>query len=310
MAFRQGSIPCVVDVYHRISVLLDQSKAGRWFLPLARGVRRFIDPRVHEKIARSAEGRAAFYPPSPSNFVEVFVPRGRELQPSLDEIHRITSPLNDADGALLRYLMEFAEANQELVTAEVFAELVQWNVARKRSRFLSGVDHAAKVLQGFSAGLAEPMAVRIERARPDLIEAFCSAPDDLKRVLRINLYLVPSKIPAVVKALTRQTELSLGRLEVARLSARLSSPQRFPTLILYAPPPYECDRRLWISDWKSLLVQELPEAALCEASADFADVWHHGCSVTEGFRLYKRYLQILGRLDAVYDRRGGYAYAL
>jgi hypothetical protein len=225
-------------------------------------------------------------------------------------MHRITAPLNDADGALLDYFMDLSEKRPDLMTGEIFDALVHWSAARKRRQFLSGGLHAETVLAGFTRGLGESVVTFIEGEQPHIIDAFCAVPDSLKRVLRINIYLTPAEVSSVAQELVRSFQLPLGRVEVARVSAWTSRPQPFPTLILYAPSVEICDGGRWLSAAQACLGQALRGKTLGEAPSAFADVWHPGCSITEGFRLYKRYLQILDRLDAVYDARRGYAYAL
>lgn len=296
--------------YSQIVRALERSRLGTRLLPLARKARQLVDPKLHESISRTSVVKRAFHSPFSNNFVEVFVPIANDREQILKGMHSITAPLNDADGALLSYLMDYCERRRELVTDAMFEEVVYWSVQRKKGRFLGGVEHAEKVLEGFSTQLGESMVTLIEKENASLLDAFCQIPDELKRVFRINVFLAPPAVFELVKRIATRTELPLGRLEVAHVSLRTPSPQPFPSLILYAPATTEEGRKKWLAQWMTFLERELPAESLGEANPEYSDVCRQGCSVTEGFRLYKRYLRILGRLDAVYDARRGYAYAL
>ncbi len=230
----------------------------------------------------------SFSPPERNNFVDLFVPLSRDLNLAVQTIHQASEPLNALDGRLLRFIQSHLQQFPHLMTQQVFEHLIHWEGARKQSSFLAGVTHLEAIVGSVNDNSVEPFADLAQREVPELLESYCSLPAEFSRALRVNLYLPPRVVARWVdelaELLRKNSALSrtLGRVEVARVPAKVANVCTFPTLMLYLSPG---DVGLLALDpWKEWLAPRLEAEEVKEPPAEFADAWHNGSTITEGYK--------------------------
>lgn len=142
-------------------------------------------------------------------------------------------------------------------------------------------------------------------------------PHKIEHLLRLNLSIPHDLVTQSLQRLMDEvfgasdTFSLIERVEVAKPNlSNDTSVTNYPTIILYlVVDANEPARRDEVDQLLRLLH---PWAAGFEhglgAESDFADLWYPFLTVTQGYKLWKRYLRVVGLLDEVYDRDFNYAY--
>lgn len=291
--------------------------------PFLRTLRRQFQPTLPERVASQKSVRRHFHEPIRNNFVGIFFPLSVTPAARLVAIHAAAEPLNEADGALLSFCEELIQHRPELGGLGAIAPLVQWKAHRSSRSFLEGLPSVVALFAHFSERLGEPYSTYLEREAPALLDAFCRMPRSLERVHRLNLFVPPTDVPRLAQQLClaaiedRELLAFVTRMEIALTTPRNKNVPTFPTVIFYFDEEAiragaEEPLMRWLAAMLPIgpLRTEVPSTKRNErVSSEYAEMWHPLATRTEGFRLYKKYLEALGRLDTVYDKERHHAFA-
>lgn len=253
----------------------------------------------------------AFHPPVPNNYVHLLVPRHRDMGEVVRAIAEATAPLNRADEALLGCCAELLAGHHDPLGEQA---LEGWRGCIRRRVNLQGIRWASEVAARLGAGERGAISLpeRLHREHPEVLASFRSVPRSLLELVRINGYLRPEQLVGVLGRITADLRdptlaAAVERIEVARL-ARGIEPGAIdhPTLIVYLRAEVMTDESL------AAAIEHLVErfAAVGPAltpRAQYALPLAHDATLTQGYFLYKRYLQLVGLLDELYDPAWGHA---
>jgi hypothetical protein len=228
-------------------------------------------------------------------------------------MHQGTAPLNEADGELLQLCEGYVRDHPHVLGLEGLEHLICWKGLRQQRSFLEGGPSMTRLVTLLAERSGAPMSALLSSRAPALLDKFCNMPVEVSRVFRLNLYLAPHDVTPLVRQLCEAQGNNPGlfdhlrRMEVAATRAQLGEAPSCPTLMFY----FAADARQTRSfaALQSWLIPRLSGLRTSPFSAEYAERWHPAGTMTEGFRLYKRYLAVLGCLDRVYDAETGYAYA-
>lgn len=254
-----------------------------------------------------------FHRPYPTNYVLQLVPLRRDLDVylrRLSGVRRGWATINDADRRLRELCSDaMHEPRLGAPSRKALRAMDCWTEASRNGLNLRCVDHAERfALERF--GTQRRFSHWLRRRDPRLIRRFAKLPGNLLGQIRINAYLshddvLPCLDEWVQKlASSKNLQDRIERLEVAIRDL----PQHealYPTLIVY------------LRSSRSIpVIRDALEPILGRfrvrkhAREEYAEVVMPHATVTQGFRLYKRYLRLLGLLDELYDARTNYAYRL
>jgi hypothetical protein len=256
--------------------------------------------------------------PLANNYVYVLVPKSVDVNKHLDQAATNTSHLNKADGELLRFgrsLIPLLEpygvdaATQERLESLAF----HWNEHFHAATNLIGCEYAiafARELQPYVS-----FSDLLSNTSPNVLDLFRRVPLVVTDFLRINLHLPFSIVGAVLSELLDGglASLEVDRLEMARWPNRMSRNvvPPFPTLIIYAginSPRPNAEALSAILRTIHRVTMPLGELhASPEVLSEFALPWMPFASVSQGYKLWKRYLNVLNIVDEIYDPSTGMA---
>lgn len=244
-----------------------------------------------------------FHPPFPNNFVRLLVPRERELAAYVAQIKASTEALNHADEGLLGCC-----AAQLVAAPDPVAEraLEAWRDCIRRRVNLQSIRWASAVMARL------PLQPRLEHEHPDVLARFRDVPRTLLEVVRLNGYLAPDRIAPTLRALTEDLRdpvlaAAVDRIEVARLLPDVDpAANDYPTLIVYLETRATTDDALaWTIEHIASRFEASPAAP--NLRPQYACRLTPNATLTQGFYLYKRYLDLVGLLDELYDPASGHA---
>jgi hypothetical protein len=260
------------------------------------------------QLARVPGVAEAFHPPVANNFVYMLIPRERDQPRYVQKIKETTAALNRADEALLDRCAALLHDRRH---PDGERAIEGWRACIQRRANLQGIRWAQEV-----AGILERLGISLpEHLRmhhQDTLDRFRSVPRSLLEVVRINGYLAPARIEPLLEAITEHVrrdgiEGPIERVEVARRpTAQPIGSIDYPTLIVYCNADSMTDAALEaaISRLASLFGRSDPAPSLRTA---LAHPLTRNATLTQGFFLYKRYLQVVGILDELYDPAFGHA---
>lgn len=267
--------------------------------------RRLFFPWLGEGLWWYPAVAGAFHPPRRNNFVHVFVPRSRDADRVFNTLHVASEPLNDLDGRLLESLNALFERRRDLMTMEVLVSLKAWEKLRKERSYLGSVVELEFIARVVAERAGASLVDVLGAEAPDLFDGFCKLPDEFVRVRRLNLYLTAREARRVFPQLAREMKKFsrvVSHVDVSAVSFWEKETRSFPTLSLYLDPhaPAAVEREL-----VDFLTEQTRSFDLPAPSVEFAEIIALGITLTEGYRLYKRYLNVLGLLDRVYPLETG-----
>jgi hypothetical protein len=252
--------------------------------------------------------RDLFHAPIPNNWVHMLVPRHRDVTGYVREIEESTEPLNRADAALLEVCAGLIEATPNAGAGHALA---MWRDCVARRRNLDGVRWARELV----GRLGIPFAGWLAERHADVLDRFRAVPTSIRDLVRINGYLSSAQIEpclASIAAVLRAgvVPLPIERLEVARLSEPVSRPT-FPTVIVYlsastVAAASDRDLETTLGVFLGILEALEPSSAVF---AEYALPVAHNTTLTQGFTLYKRHLELVGILGELYDPAHDHALA-
>jgi hypothetical protein len=156
-------------------------------------------------------------------------------------------------------------------------------------------------------------AYLIENA-PEIVDLFHHVPESNLTQIRLNVYLeftaLNNYLYRVLQLLLDNQDLNetIYRIEVANDEIARQDNASFATLIIYLVPFTNIGSSEVLQKLLSSLSLIFPTIPTANLNTEFAYGWLPAVTVTQGFKLYKRYLNILGLLDKIYDKKTNYAF--
>jgi hypothetical protein len=254
--------------------------------------------------------------PQPNNFAVMLVPRAATATAHLDAFVDLTAPLNIADAELLarcEALTGSGDVPDELV-APLSHILYEWRRNLEARSNLIGCLFAIRFAS--LLGTVRPLSSLVAEEWADVGRAFLDVDPIVHELVRINVYLPPGMLEHAVHVLLEHDDEcglldSVDRIEVAK---RLTDDADwvvpgYPTLMLYTGCHSASASNLdvLLAALRTLIERVHLPAPPSESLNEYALAWHRNANFTQGFRLYKRYLSMLGLLDGVYDATTSYA---
>lgn len=258
-----------------------------------------------------------FLPPIPNNFVFILFPAGTDAEQQMERIRAVNGPLNHANLLLYDCCSELARRTEPGPAPVLQDALEAWRRQIEGRTNLRSVQYAEVVLAELDQRLAPRRArAEIARKRPDIVQAFSRAPEAVKGLLRINIYVPEESTERCLSILMREVFASpasfelVERLELAKVRLDPTIPVVYPTLILYLKTDANQPARRPQAEalLHALSAALEPFTSPTPADDEFADRWRPNATATQGLRLHKRYLQLLALLGRVYDPRRNFAY--
>ena len=264
-----------------------------------------------------------FHDPIPNNYVWLLIPKNKDKEAYISRFALQTSCLNKADGFLFNTCKLMLNRLGFSLTHHVYQTIDYWRTGLC-GQYRSNIDDiylAERVVEEIQTKLPEgsdfPSVIRKES--PEVIDKFINIPEQIKSLVRVNLYLPHEQVRNCLATLLREISSSgssllmlVDRIEIAKVGLTDNNQVNYPTLIIYLAPEANNMNNLHIV--RSLLkltasvATEYPPAPLL--NSEYSDCWLLNTTVTQGFRLYKRYLAILGVLSSVYDAHWNFAYLI
>ncbi|MBM3809155.1 MAG: hypothetical protein FJW22_13300 [Acidimicrobiia bacterium] len=263
-------------------------------------MKRHADRPQARAIERIAGLLQMFHGPYPTNYVYQLVPLRRDLDIYLRRLSGTRAgwaKINAADKAL-RAICEQDADDKRLGPRNARAQgaLRDWAATAAVGRNLRCVDHAERYTRA-RHGADPAFCVWLRRKAPTARAQFKKLPRSLLGQVRINLYLSEQDAHKALTAIC--AELAKRRGLIERIEISITGIEKhestYPTLIIYlrsarSVPRVTAELGPVLSKFRARRVRE-----------EYAQPWLRQGTITQGFRLYKRYLKLLGLLDVFYD---------
>lgn len=267
-----------------------------------------------DMLNRSTESATTrlFQEPYNNNFVEVYLKHHTDRVLYNCQLRALYKELNAADFELFKYLQDIN--NKRYKIDSVSQTLATWEYYLCNNKNLVGVFYLRSVIAFYTAEGIDIVRV-ISMERPEIINDFILLPKTVKNPIRINMCIgftqcksFLNKLAATIFCQSKFFDL-IDRIEIAK--PRTDIFPDFPTIILYLDlAAVHKKTGLTIALFKALnaLYENLNYQH--PIRHDYADPWNEFVNLSQGFKLYKVYLTLLGVLDDVYDPHTNYAYLL
>lgn len=252
-----------------------------------------------------------FHFPRPNNYVFQLIPRDCVIEEYERAIAQSTRALNRADQALLDYCRVVATSHD---VKRALAHIKSWEQCLAKRVNLQGIYWAAQAIAELETTVesCNPWRTHIEREYPELRGIFTGISDSLANVLRINVYASREEAVSILTCLMDQLSdeslyAAIDRVEVAKhLHETTADLAPFPQLIIYL---HKQEPVLLTQTFGA--IRELLRGTGGENRTrnTYAYPWLANATVTHGYYLYKTYLELLGFIDDLYDRRSNYAFS-
>jgi hypothetical protein len=252
-----------------------------------------------------------FHEPVLNNGFLVFVNMDEDPITYGNRLATLYRPLNLADDKLRQTFKELNSLSFE--NQAVKEALTKWDEFIANRQNLAGVHCAKSVIDAFALSNVD-IVTEIRDRFPDVISAFCGVPDRLKEVWRINVCIGYEHTNIFAEHLCEilaSNSLAASLVERIEIIAHPRSvTPNFPTVVLYMYGPGNSNEilRNSFSEKFNDLTSAMPYGS--SISHDFACPWNECVNITQGFKLYKVYLKLLGVLQSVYDEKRNYAFVL
>lgn len=258
------------------------------------------------KIQQVCNYNNLFHPPVPNNYVYILVPQKTDLKAYLDDIANQTFPLNHADMGLLEFCKNFFKEN-------IIEAIVKWEKCLESKVNLLSVHYAKSTVEYIEQEiLKENFSNYAMRVNPKIINNFISIPGNSLKSFRINLYLYTEHVYKILKRIISdfilQPELSilLERIEIAKEGLKNPENNNFPKLIIYLKSDF-----LNYKEYFLLLIKYLRKIMgknNDKANDEYSFLYSNSMTLSQGFKLYKRYLKMLNVIDVVYAKEANWAF--
>jgi|GEM_PF-3219142 len=270
--------------------------------------------RIRE-IETLAQFNDYFNPCIPNNFVFMLVNKSYDLQDYLGYIATLTSPMNESNREIKDFAERLAHSASGNTRKELAPYLEEWEkVIECRNNFL-GFEKAKRVSEALSE-YGIDLGAELQAERSGIIDRFTRIPDGVRGVLRINICLPYSEILDCLSSFLKtihpgSEEFQLiSRIEVAKPPFSDNVKVVYPTLIVYLKEAADLPENhslltTLITGLGNVLRDQTWENKI---DSTYSDLWMPFVTITQGFKLFKRYLHLLDALDSVYDVKRNYAY--
>jgi hypothetical protein len=255
-----------------------------------------------------------FQQPFANNTSNVYLKKQTDREHYFVRLNKLYAELNRADLNLKNFIQQLNIEKFKL--GEIDEVLAQWDTFIQKNVNLVGVFYVKSIIEKFNANDIDIVG-HISDIKKELLLDFISIPEETKSLLRINICAPYENTTHYFEQLVNEVfsnEAAFSLLERVEI-ARPRIPGAFvnyPTLILYLNP--NDGNKTGSTEIK--MMSNLLNATFdnvknpLEIAHDYADPWNHFVNITQGFKLYKVYLQLLEQLDQVYAKEFNYAYLL
>jgi hypothetical protein len=255
-----------------------------------------------------------FNQPYLNNNSDVYVRNTTDIAAYFAHLKTLYLALNNADINLKNFLQQ--SNTHTFKFPEIDSILYQWDQYIQQNRNLVGVFYLKSIIEKFTDHDVDIIGL-IRRENKHLLEDFIRIPQETKQVFRINICLPQAEVIPYFEKIVNEVFVNdaafsfIERVEISRprLQPTLIN---FPTLILYLDL-----HRIGSSDIENVhILSSLLNTVFkskhdtLPITHDYADPWNEFVNITQGYKLYKVYLQLLGELDQVYARDQNFAYVL
>jgi len=280
-----------------------------------------LSPQVARRMAEieAVPGYGSYFHSCvPNNYVFILVPLATNRELLVERIKTLTTPLNEANEATYQYCFDIIKRmprNEVLEHDSLIQRMGGWKRTVSTSANLQGVAFAEKVFATL-ADLGVDVRARWQAEVPEMRKFFTQVPDEIERLLRINISVRQDSVVGVLRQLIEsvfaipECLALIEKVEVAKPHAGDASLVNYPTLILYLVSEANDPGRR--AEVEALLQRLHAVFADCPhglaADPTYADPWHPFVTLTQGYRLWKRYLELVGLLGEIYDSDFQYAY--
>jgi hypothetical protein len=260
----------------------------------------------------NAEVARWFHFPEPSNHVYILLKKTVDPRRFTERWLRLTSHLNAADEALLRFCCAHLEKHPDFYGAMLAKK---WLDCMNNRVNLQGAHWSGLLIERIenSGSIDVPFGEYLDSTAPEVVECFRSTPEEMSDITRINVYLRPSEVDGTLSKLMQLVNEMpfldfIDRIEVAKEDGSGSGSDEgvYPRLILYLDRALLAQPATFGECLRS--VESIVNAidAPLEARLDFACSWTRNATITEGFMLFKKYLKRVGVIDFIYDKTKNY----
>lgn len=263
---------------------------------------------ITNSLFSSEEYQDIFHTPYPNNFIYMLVPKYHSLKSYAEKISKITQPLNIANLGLLTLC-------EELIDDKQYQPIKDWRQMIDNKTNLNSIFYAQTVLQYMEQYIFKTTThVFIKKHIPRLLEKFIDVPDEVLKLSRINIYIDLERSCYMVKQLVDFFQENRGclayidRLEIAKENLENLDNKDYPKLIIYLSSNNSVNSKnfqYFLQTVKDLLSGN-QKAVINE---EYSFPWTASATLTEGYRLYKRFLNLLGILNEIYDESCNFAFS-
>lgn len=247
-----------------------------------------------------------FHNPTLNNFTYMLVPKEHNKDLYLRQCANVTLPMNSIN-------IKFIRICKDLIADHKCMDLYHWAKHIKQKENLLSMKYIPGVIQYIEDHiLNESMTQHLKNNHSSFIKNVLSMPDDVLNLFRINFHVSNDDVNILLRRIISLMNHSeyyrniIERIEVAIQNDTVQ--QDYPTLIVYLKPEYF----LYTPPNTDLLrIDFMPLLNQLKVHGHDTTFTHEICTgitLTQGYRLFKRYLYLIGLLDNLYDKSSNYAF--
>ncbi len=249
-----------------------------------------------------------FHPGVGNNFCNIFIPIKHNVEEYQKEIARFTQPLNDADISLLL-------ACKKILGSRKHLSLYNWAKVLDRKTNLLSIYHVEELVKYIEEEIIySPIHDYLQKNYPEVLKKFLQIPEALFKINRINFYCSFEEAYLLFDKISDNFSKnlmfykSINRVEIAK--ENLSNPdinKNYPKFIVVLDNRFLLDKeaaKIFLDYMKSTVASFKEQDVNDEFSWRLCDC----ITFTQGYKLYKRYLKLLGIIQKVYSQEYNYAF--
>ena len=261
-----------------------------------------------------------FHPVFPNNFSLISVNNEVDLKQNKSEVAEAMRQLNVANFNFHRFCtLQAAKLKweNEALKAQVDSMLLQWKKLIDAGNSFLSVDFAESVVAGFQVE-GYPILDVLNRDRFNvIIQAFLDLEFRFKSFFKLSVFVgfdkAYDRLAVINEYFVSNPDLfsSIERIEVAKEHFPMDkkvSPVPFPAFSIFfnRGDIHDLDHPA-LKETIDHLRADTNDGSLPKA-AEYTDLIAPGITLSQGYKLYKKFLAIIGVIDKVYDQRTRYAY--
>lgn len=255
-----------------------------------------------------------FHTPTPNNFVYLLIPKYYNKEQYHEQIKNAMQSLNLID-------LEMLKQCHKLIGNNKCSDLFGWAKGISDKRNLGGIYYAQKVTQYIEKEIINESFINfIKRNNASLLEKAVNVTDYCLKLIRINVYINPIHVNEALDMLIAEMKTGsskfvdcIERIEIAKENTQVMNQEKsYPTIIIYLHDKLGFNDI--VTDHILFLVEKLNKLfdkfSCKEINDEFSYCYTQHITVTQGYRLYKKYLTLLGIIDQLYSKESNYAFCL